>query len=82
MVGFRLSPKMRISLFNSAQEPGNGDRQNTYRHSDPAMQLFQYNKIQCFPALLGNERKGRYVALLCHDSLMFKRLINQELRQR
>jgi len=34
------------------------------------------------PALLGNERKGRYVALLCHDSLIFKRLTNQELLQR
>jgi len=28
---------------------------------------------------MGNERKGRYVALLCHDSLIFKRLTNQEL---
>ena len=37
------------------------------------------SKIQCLPALLGNERKGRYVALLCHDSLIFKRLTNQEL---
>ncbi len=29
--------------------------------------------------LLGNERKGRYVELRCHDSLMFKRVNNQEL---
>jgi hypothetical protein len=32
-----------------------------------------------FAYLMGNERKGRYVALLCHDSLIFKRLTNQEL---
>jgi hypothetical protein len=31
---------------------------------------------------MGNERKGRYVALLCHDSLIFKTLTNQELGQR
>ena len=32
-----------------------------------------------FAYLMGNERKGRYVAWLCHDSLIFKRLTNQEL---
>ncbi len=32
-----------------------------------------------FAYLMGNERKGRYVALLCHDSLIFKMLTNQEL---
>ncbi len=34
------------------------------------------------PTLKGNERKGRYVVMLCHDSLIFKRLTNQELIQR
>jgi len=32
-----------------------------------------------FAYLMGNERKGRYVDMLCHDSLIFKRLTNQEL---
>jgi hypothetical protein len=37
------------------------------------------NYSAVFAYLMGNERKGRYVALLCHDSLIFKWLIDQEL---
>lgn len=44
--------------------------------------ILQKNKKKNFACRLGNERKGRYVDLLCHDSLIFNGLTNQELRQR
>nr|WP_294942577.1 hypothetical protein [uncultured Mucilaginibacter sp.] len=78
--GLGSSLRKDIALKSAQGKPKNWGGQNHLQVTEATFNKF--NKILGMPALLGNERKGRYVALLCHDSLIFKGLINQELRQR